>query len=105
MTKHAQVSPGKVHDVLNKHILADGFDIVLDLDKSQGPYLYDSKYNKNYLDFFTFFASNPVGMNHPKMVGDKSFMDKIAHVASQNPSNCYIYTTYMADLLATFDRI
>src|SRR5690606_22268750 len=105
MTKQAQVSPGKVHDVLNKHILADGFDIVLDLDKSQGPYLYDSKYDKKYLDFFTFFASNPVGMNHPSMVGDKNFMDKIAHVAAHNPSNSDIYTTYMAEFVDTFDRV
>ena len=43
MTKQAHVSPGMVHDVLNKHILADGFDIVLDLEKSEGPYLYDPK--------------------------------------------------------------
>jgi L-lysine 6-transaminase len=105
MTKQAHVSPGMVHDVLNKHILADGFDIVLDLEKSQGPYLYDSKYNKKYLDFFTFFASNPVGMNHPKMVGDKNFMDKIAHVAAHNPSNSDVYTTQMAEFVDTFDRV
>jgi L-lysine 6-transaminase len=105
MSKHSQVNPGQVHDVLNKHILADGFDIVLDLDKSKGPYLYDSKYDKNYLDFFTFFASNPVGMNHPKIVGDADFMKKIAHVAAHNPSNSDIYTTYMAEFVDTFDRV
>lgn len=105
MSKHSQVNPGQVHDVLNKHILADGFDIVLDLDKSKGPYLYDSKYNKSYLDFFTFFASNPIGMNHPKIVGDADFMKNIAHVAAHNPSNSDIYTTYMAEFVDTFDRV
>lgn len=105
MSKHSQVNPGQVHDVLNKHILADGFDIVLDLDKSKGPYLYDSKYNKSYLDFFTFFASNPIGMNHPKIVGDADFMKKIGHVAAHNPSNSDIYTTYMAEFVDTFDRV
>lgn len=105
MSKHSQVNPGQVHDVLNKHILADGFDIVLDLDKSKGPYLYDSKYDKSYLDFFTFFASNPVGMNHPKIVGDAAFMKTIAHVAAHNPSNSDIYTTYMAEFVDTFDRV
>jgi L-lysine 6-transaminase len=105
MTKQAHVSPGQVHDVLKKHILADGFDIVLDLEKSKGPYLYDSKYNKNYLDFFTFFASNPIGMNHPKLVGDEVFMKKIAHVAAHNPSNSDIYTTHMAEFVDTFDRV
>lgn len=99
------MNPGKVHDVLNKHILADGFDIVLDLDKSNGPYLHDSKYDKTYLDFFTFFASNPIGMNHPKLVGDADFMKNIAHVAAHNPSNSDIYTTYMAEFVDTFDRV
>lgn len=99
------MNPGQVHDVLNKHILADGFDIVLDLDKSKGPYLHDSKYNKTYLDFFTFFASNPIGMNHPKLVDDAEFMKNIAHVAAHNPSNSDIYTTYMAEFVDTFDRV
>lgn len=102
-TQH--IAPGDVHNVLKKHILADGFDVVLDLDKSQGPYLYDSKYDKTYLDFFTFFASNPIGMNHPKLVGDQEFMSKLAHVAAHNPSNSDVYTTYMAEFVETFSRV
>lgn len=105
MTQKQSVSPGKVHEVLGKHLLTDGFDFVLDLDKSEGPYLYDSKHGKKYLDFFTFFASNPVGMNHPKMVGDDAFMHKIAKVAAHNPSNSDIYTTQMAEFVDTFDRV
>jgi L-lysine 6-transaminase len=105
MSKTQEISATQVHDVLKKHLLADGFDIVLDLDRSQGPYLYDAKYDKTYLDFFTFFASNPVGMNHPKMVGDPEFMRKIAQVAAHNPSNSDIYTTYMAEFVDTFDRV
>lgn len=105
MIKTHEVSPSDVHQVLKKHILADGFDIVLDLDRSQGPYLYDAKYDKKYLDFFTFFASNPVGMNHPKMVGDPEFMRKIAQVAAHNPSNSDIYTTYMAEFVETYGRV
>ena len=30
------VTPDQVHSTLAKHMLADGFDFVLDLDKSQG---------------------------------------------------------------------
>lgn len=104
ITTHA-ISPSDVHNVLKKHILADGFDIVLDLDKSEGAYLYDSKYDKKYLDFFTFFASNPIGMNHPKLVNDSEFMQKIAHVAAHNPSNSDVYTTQMAEFVETFGRV
>ena len=60
-----RVTPDQVHATLAKHMLADGFDFVLDLDKSQGVWLHDSRGNKTLMDFFSFFASNPVGMNHP----------------------------------------
>ncbi len=105
MTHNPRITPDKVRDTLKKHILADGMDIVLDLDKSQGPYLYDSHGNRSYLDFFTFFASNPVGMNHPKMVENESFREKIGRIALHNPSNSDIYTREYAEFLDTFSRI
>ena len=104
MSTHSHVEPAKVHDVLGKHILADGYDIVLDLQKSQGAYLYDSKYGKKYLDFFTFFASNPLGMNHPKVAND-DFRRKMGDIAIHNPSNSDIYTTHMAEFVDTFGRV
>src|SRR5450756_2246387 len=60
------VHPTEVHHTLAGHMLVDGFDLVVDLKKSQGSYIYDSRFNKRYLDFFSFFASSAVGMNHPK---------------------------------------
>jgi len=104
MTVKQKIEAGKVHDVLGKRILADGFDMVLDLEKSHGPYLHDAKYNKTYLDFFTFFASNPIGMNHPKMT-DPEFKEKIGNVAINNPSNSDVYTREMAEFVDTFDRV
>lgn len=104
MTVKQTIDAGRVHDILSKHILADGFDMVLDLEKSEGPYLYDSKHNKRYLDFFTFFASNPLGMNHPKMK-DADFVNRIGRVAIHNPSNSDIYTREMAEFVDTFDRV
>jgi len=104
MSPSSHVEPSKVHDVLGKHILADGYDFVLDLQKSQGAYLYDSKYGKKYLDFFTFFASNPLGMNHPKVANDE-FRRKMGDIAIHNPSNSDIYTTHMAEFVDTFSRV
>ena len=37
------VSPADVHGILARHILADGFDIVLDFEKSHGVWLHDSR--------------------------------------------------------------
>jgi L-lysine 6-transaminase len=58
------IQPKEVRPTLQKHILADGYEMVLDLNKSKGAYLHDSASGKKYLDFFTFFASNPLGVNH-----------------------------------------
>ncbi|MFN2374354.1 MAG: L-lysine 6-transaminase [Cyclonatronaceae bacterium] len=102
--KTAAIEAKSVHKILGKHLLTDGFDIVLDLEKSKVPYLYDSKYGKQYLDFFTFFASNPVGMNHPKL-HDEQFRETMLRVAIHNPSNSDIYTTEMAAFVDTFSRV
>lgn len=102
--KTAAIEAKSVHNILGKHLLTDGFDIVLDLEKSKVPYLYDSKYGKKYLDFFTFFASNPVGMNHPKL-HDEKFRETMIRVAIHNPSNSDIYTTEMAGFVDTFSRV
>lgn len=105
MSVKTMVAPEQVHKVLNKHLLADGFDLVLDLEKSKGAHLYDSKYKKNYLDFFTFFASNPLGMNHPKVLENQEFLNAITKSAVNNPSNSDIYTQEMAGFLETFSRV
>ena len=34
----SRLAPGEVHDALARHIFADGFDLILDLEKSQGSY-------------------------------------------------------------------
>ena len=67
------VAPENVQDSLKKHILADGFDLTFDMEKSKGVYMYDAKHKRTYLDFFTCFASVPLGYNHPKMVEDETF--------------------------------
>ena len=59
------LSPGEVHEVLARNLLTDGFSIVFDLEKSHGSWLVDARTGERVLDFFTFFASLPVGFNHP----------------------------------------
>jgi L-lysine 6-transaminase len=98
------IEPSQVHGTLGRYMLADGYDLVLDLERSQGRYLFDSASNKRYLDFFTFFASNPIGMNHPKM-NNPEFINKIGKVALHKPSCSDIYTVEMAQFVATFFRV
>ncbi|MTI89218.1 MAG: L-lysine 6-transaminase [Balneolaceae bacterium] len=105
MSNTTTVTADSVRSVLDKHILTDGYDMVLDLKKSKGPYLYDAKSGKQYLDFFTFFASNPLGMNHPKLAQDKDFVQKLGQVAINKPSNSDIYTQDLAEFMESFDRV
>src|ERR1700761_5559251 len=99
------VSPENVQASLQKHILADGFDLTFDMEKSKGVYMYDAKYKRTYLDFFTCFASVPLGYNHPKMVNDEEFKKNLLLAALTNPSNSDIYTTQYAQFVDTFSRV
>ena len=99
------VAPENVQDSLKKHILADGFDLTFDMEKSKGVYMYDAKHKRTYLDFFTCFASVPLGYNHPKMINDEEFKKNLMLAALTNPSNSDIYTTQYAQFVETFGRV
>ncbi len=102
--KGKRVSPEEVHDVLDKHMLIDGYPIVLDLDKSHGSWLVNSLDGKKYLDFFTFFASCAIGHNHPALFED-DFLNELTKVAINKVSNSDLYTTQMAEFVETFSEI
>jgi L-lysine 6-transaminase len=99
------VLPNQVQQTLSKHILADGFDLTFDMEKSNGVYIYDAKHQQTLLDFFTCFASVPLGYNHPKMVNDEEFKKNLMLAALTNPSNSDIYTTQYAQFVETFSRV
>lgn len=102
----AAVTPAnRVSEILSSHILADGFDLVLDLHKSHGRTLIDERDGTAYLDMFGFFASNALGMNHPALAGDERFRAELATAAMNKPSNSDIYTVAMARFVETFARV
>jgi len=95
------VSPAEVHETLRRHIFADGYDIVLDLERSQGSHLYDAKSGRRLLDFMTFFGSNPLGFNHPKMK-QPEFREVLLRVAELKPSLSDLYTVEYAQFVEIF---
>ncbi|MFC4377579.1 L-lysine 6-transaminase [Nocardia halotolerans] len=102
----AAVTPAnRVHEILSSHILADGFDLVLDLHKSHGRMLVDERDGTAYLDLFGFFASNALGLNHPALAADDRFRAELATAALNKPSNSDIYTVEMARFVETFARV
>src|ERR1044072_118962 len=99
------ITPENVQSVLQKHLIADGFDLTFDMEKSKGVYIYDSKHNRTLLDFFTCFASVPLGYNHPKMTGDEVVKKNLMLASFTNPSNSHIYTTQYAQFVKAFARV
>ena len=99
-----RLTPQQVHNTLGRYMLIDGFDLVLDLRKSKGCRVYDSRRNRVFLDGFSFFASSPLGCNHPK-VCNPEFIKKLGEVAVNKPTNSDLYTVEMAEFVDTFARI
>ncbi len=98
------VPAADVFDVLRQYMLVDGFPIVLDLEGSSPFLIRDAASGREYLDFFTFFASSPFGMNHPKMT-EPAFLEKLGRVAVNKPSNSDIYTVELAELVSAMARL
>jgi L-lysine 6-transaminase len=98
------VLPEDVHDTISRYLLADGEHLVVDLQGSHGPYLRDAATGREYLDYYAYFASQPVMHNHPRLC-DPAFRQRLADVALYNPANSDVYTTYMAEFVETFARI
>jgi L-lysine 6-transaminase len=98
------VTPATVHETLAQTMLVDGFDVVLDLERSQGVHLYDARSRKSYLDMFSCFAAAPLGFNHPRLT-EPEFVAKIGRVAVNKPSNSDLYTVEMAEFVDTFRRL
>lgn len=99
------IPASRVHEILSAHLLADGFDLVLDLRKSRGCRIVDERDGSSYLDMFGFFASNALGMNHPALAEDEQFRAELAAAAINKPSNSDIYTVEMARFVDTFVRV
>ncbi len=97
------ISPANVHDSLRRHMLADGFSLVLDLERSSGSWIYDSLSGRRLLDVFTSYSTLPLGYNHPGF-SEPEYRDKLLAAAVNKPANSDLYSTQMADFVATLAR-
>ena len=105
MAEHASVQPNEVHESLSRHVLTDGFKLVVDLAASRGSRLVDARSGETYLDLYTFFASAPLGLNPPGVVDDPAFMELLGQVAANKPANSDVYSTAYAEFVETFSRV
>ena len=90
-----------VRATLGKHILADGYEPVMDMKKSHGSWLVDERDGSEYLDMFSMFASGVVGYNHPYILENGERLK----LASHNKTTLSdIYNSYFAEFVETFSN-
>lgn len=91
-----------VKKVLGRHILADGYDFVMDFEKSHGSWIVDKYTGKEYLDMFSMFASGSVGYNHPYIAKHKNWLGDLA---TFKPTLSDVYFKEYADFMEVFERV
>ena len=99
-----KVPADQVFPILKANILVDGFHAVIDLEKSHGAVIVDALEGKEYLDCYGYFATLPIGHNHPKME-DEGFRKSLMTAALANPANSDIYSRQFAAFVKTFREL
>lgn len=104
--KRGQILPGQVEGIFMKHMNAKGMmPMVLGTQQSGGIRLHDEQSGRMFMDFFGFYASNAIGMNHPKLTQDAEFKERLLDAALNKVTNSDIRTIHMARFLETFGRV
>lgn len=98
------IAPAQVIAELEKHILVDGFKLVIDLQKSHGSYMVDAASGRKLIDFYSFFASMPIGFNHPWFDSPAVQADLLA-AAKVKVASADVYSVAYATFIDTFARV
>ena len=99
-----KVAADQVFPILKDNILVDGFHVVIDLEKSCGSVIVDALAGKRYVDCYGYFATLPIGHNHPKME-DEGFRKSLMTAALSNPANSDIYSRQYAAFVKAFREL
>jgi len=98
------VAADRVFPILEQNILVDGFHLVADLEKSHGNVIVGALEGREYLDCYGYFATLPLGHNHPKLA-DEGFRRSLLRAALANPANSDVYTREFAAFVQTFREV
>lgn len=100
------IQPEQVANVFRKYLNSNGMmPLILDMKRSHGVRLIDQVTGKSYLDFFGFFASSTLGMNHPKLESDRESLERLKEASLNKIANSDVQTAHMAHFLETFGCI
>src|SRR5438874_12923984 len=90
--------------VLEKHVLMDGFKVVIDLEKSRGSYMYDEATGRRLIDLYGFFGSLTIGLNHPYF-DEPIVKEDLLRAAKFKGANSDIYSVGYADSVDALSRV
>ena len=94
------IRPEEVESIFLSHLNAKGMmPMVLDMKRSRGVDLYDQRTGRKLVDFFGFYASSALGMNHPKLRDDAAFIERLTEAALNKITNSDVRTLHMARFL------
>ncbi|MFC1550156.1 L-lysine 6-transaminase [Candidatus Neomarinimicrobiota bacterium] len=99
MTK---IDANDVRQSISEHMLADGMEPIIDLQKSHGSWIVDARDSREYLDLFSMFASLSIGYNHPYILENKN---RLTEAALNKPTNSDVYSVQLAEFVDTMGRI
>jgi L-lysine 6-transaminase len=104
ITRLRPTVPRGVIAQLGRHILVDGFKLVIDLEQSRGSCLVDARTGREFVDLYSFFASMPVGYGHPHFSRPEVEADLLA-AAKVKVASADVYSVQYATFIETFARV
>jgi len=104
MQPQFDISAGEVLPTLKRHILVDGFGLVVDLENSRGSHFRDAATGRTLIDMYSFYASMPIGFNHPYF-SRPDVREELLESAMVKVANSDVYTTHYARFVQTFERV
>ena len=89
---------------LEKHVLLDGLKLVFDPAGSRGSIFVDASTGRQFIDLYSFYASQPIGYNHPHFDRPEVQRD-LLEAAKVKVANSDVVTVQTATFVATFARV
>ncbi|MBE0545737.1 MAG: L-lysine 6-transaminase [Verrucomicrobia bacterium] len=99
-----EVAPGEVSASLAQHIIVDGFKLVFDVERSRGSRFVDAATGRTLIDLYGFYASQPIGFNHP-WFDRPDVQAELLAAAKVKVANADVYTVQYATFVETFARV
>ena len=103
-TANEPVAPRSVIRELKKHLLAEGLQVVFDAERSHGSTFVDAATGREFLDLYSFYASQPIGFNHSHFQR-ADVREDLLRAATVKVANSDVYSVQTATFVKTFARV